>query len=42
MEPVKPGSRLRCEGCGTEVVVIKADGVLPACCGKPLASPAKS
>jgi hypothetical protein len=43
MDPVKPGARLRCEVCGTEVVVIKADDdVRPVCCGKPLSSPVKS
>lgn len=39
MEPVKTGERLRCADCGTEVIIIKADGVRPACCGKPLAPP---
>jgi endogenous inhibitor of DNA gyrase (YacG/DUF329 family) len=34
----KPGERLRCAECGTEVVVIKSDGVLPRCCGQPMVS----
>jgi hypothetical protein len=32
MTEAKPGVRLRCEECGTEIVVVKADGVLPTCC----------
>jgi hypothetical protein len=38
MATVKPGERLRCTECGTEVVIIKADGVAPRCCGKAMES----
>jgi Desulfoferrodoxin, N-terminal domain len=31
-DAVKPGARYRCASCGTEVVVIKADGAVPQCC----------
>jgi hypothetical protein len=41
MSEVKPGSRFKCTQCGTEVVVIKADGAVPGCCGKPMEAPAK-
>jgi hypothetical protein len=29
----KAGERYRCGACGTEVVVIKTEGVTPRCCG---------
>ena len=35
---VKAGTRLRCEECGAELVVIKAEGPELTCCGKPLSS----
>jgi hypothetical protein len=38
MESTKPGTKLVCSGCGTEVVVIKASGSAPECCGAPLTS----
>ena len=38
MADMKPGERLRCADCGTQVVVIKADGPVPQCCGKELES----
>jgi hypothetical protein len=41
MSDVKPGGRFRCSQCGTEVVVLKADGVVPNCCGKAMEPPAK-
>lgn len=34
MADVKPGMRLLCQECGTEVVIIKADGAVPSCCGQ--------
>jgi hypothetical protein len=33
MTQPKPGLRLRCGQCGTEIIVIKADGAWPTCCG---------
>ena len=35
-QPVKPGARYKCDHCGTEVVVIKPDDVIPSCCGDAL------
>ncbi|HET6809759.1 MAG TPA: hypothetical protein VFH50_01970 [Acidimicrobiales bacterium] len=34
----KAGERLRCPQCGTEVVVVRAPGDEPKCCGQPLLS----
>ena len=36
MADMKPGERLGCADCGTQIVVIKADGPFPHCCGKEL------
>jgi desulfoferrodoxin-like iron-binding protein len=37
MTPTAVGTRLRCERCGTEIIVVKAtDGEL-TCCDKPMA-----
>jgi desulfoferrodoxin len=33
MADAKPGERYTCASCGTQVVVIKADGTSPRCCG---------
>lgn len=33
MADAKPGERYNCASCGTQVVVIKADGPAPRCCG---------
>lgn len=33
---VRVGARLRCESCGTEVVVVRAGASAPTCCGEPL------
>ena len=35
----KAGARLKCEECGTEVVVVKAPTGPMSCCGKPLGGP---
>jgi desulfoferrodoxin-like iron-binding protein len=32
----KVGSRLRCQTCGTEVIVVKASTAPLTCCGQPL------
>jgi hypothetical protein len=32
----KVGSRLRCERCGTEIIVVKAAEDLVTCCGQPM------
>ena len=39
VEPPRTGSRLVCATCGTEVVVVRAPGDMPSCCGAPLAAP---
>jgi len=33
---VKAGTRLRCDNCGSEMVLIKAEGPELTCCGQPL------
>jgi hypothetical protein len=33
MADAKPGERYTCASCGTQIVVIKADGTSPQCCG---------
>ena len=38
MADMKPGARLRCADCGTQIVVIKPDGQVPHCCGKEMES----
>ena len=30
----KAGTRLKCQECGTEVMVVKAPGAALSCCGK--------
>jgi Desulfoferrodoxin, N-terminal domain len=35
---IKPGVRFRCAQCGTETVVVKADGAVPSCCGEEMAN----
>jgi hypothetical protein len=42
MSDVKPGERLACSECGTEVVVIKAGGASPRCCERTLVSRARA
>jgi hypothetical protein len=32
----KPGTRLRCEQCGAELVVVKAGSGETRCCGAPV------
>ncbi len=34
------GSRLRCQQCGTEIIVVKAndDGDVPSCCSTPMSA----
>jgi len=36
MSPTKVGSRLRCERCGTEIIVVKATDAAVTCCGQPM------
>lgn len=33
---VKAGTRLRCEDCGSEIIVVRASGPELQCCGKAL------
>jgi hypothetical protein len=40
MADMKPGERLRCADCGTQIIVIKPDGSVPQCCGKDMESAA--
>jgi hypothetical protein len=40
MTAPKPGQRLRCDECGTEVVVVRSQGAVPSCCGRELGGPA--
>jgi hypothetical protein len=35
-DTVKPGTRLKCEQCGSEAVVVRGDGPDLACCGAPM------
>jgi hypothetical protein len=37
MVEVKAGTRLRCEACGAEFIIVRAGGPELSCCGKPLA-----
>ena len=34
MSAPKVGERLRCEKCGTEIIVVKAPGGAVSCCGQ--------
>jgi hypothetical protein len=36
MSPVAVGSRLKCEQCETEVIVVKGTDGEVSCCGQPL------
>jgi desulfoferrodoxin-like iron-binding protein len=36
MAATKVGTRLRCERCGTEIIVVKATDDDLACCGQPM------
>ncbi|HEY5164628.1 MAG TPA: hypothetical protein VIJ44_01630 [Acidimicrobiia bacterium] len=37
MPATKVGTRLRCDRCGTEIIVVKtADDSQPVCCGQPM------
>jgi Desulfoferrodoxin, N-terminal domain len=35
--PTAVGTRLRCERCGTEIIVVKATDGAVSCCGAPMA-----
>lgn len=35
-QPVPAGGRVRCESCGTEAIVLKAEGTELACCDRPM------
>jgi hypothetical protein len=41
MDAPKAGQRLRCDTCGTDVVVVKAGGEHPRCCGELMSDPSK-
>lgn len=41
MDAPKAGQRLRCDNCGTEIVVVKPPAEWPSCCSQPLTDPAK-
>lgn len=34
---IKPGTRFRCDTCGTELILMKVAAPELTCCGKPLA-----
>jgi len=36
MSPTAVGTRLRCDQCGTEIIVVKATDGDVACCGAPM------
>ncbi len=38
MSPTTVGSRLRCERCGTEIIVVKATEAALTCCDEPMAA----
>ena len=38
---IKSGTRLRCETCGSEMIVVKAGDAALECCGKPVEPLAK-
>jgi hypothetical protein len=35
---IKAGTRLRCQTCGSEIVVVKAEAPALKCCGQELAA----
>lgn len=37
----KAGTRLQCDTCGSQLIVVKAEGPELECCGQPLAPVAK-
>jgi hypothetical protein len=41
MDAPKAGQRLRCDTCGTEIVIVKASGERPRCCGVVMSDPSK-
>jgi hypothetical protein len=42
VEGLKPGTKLGCGACGTEVILVRpGDGAAPTCCGQPLQDPAR-
>jgi hypothetical protein len=41
MEGLKPGTKLGCQGCGTEVIFVRVADAPPSCCGQPLAAVVK-
>ena len=41
MEGLKPGTKLGCGTCGTEVILVRAADQVPSCCGQPLQDPKK-
>jgi hypothetical protein len=36
--PTAAGSRLRCEQCDTEIIVVKGTDAVVSCCGQPMAA----
>ena len=38
MAPTTVGARLRCEQCGTEIIVVKATDGDVVCCAQPMAA----
>jgi hypothetical protein len=38
---LKPGTKLGCGTCGTEVIVVRPGDDTPTCCGEPLQDPAR-
>jgi desulfoferrodoxin-like iron-binding protein len=38
MAPTKVGTRLRCERCGTEIIVVKSTDDELTCCGQPMSA----
>jgi hypothetical protein len=41
MDAPRAGQRLRCGTCGTEIVIVKASGEHPRCCGELMSDPSK-
>jgi hypothetical protein len=39
VEGLKPGTKLGCGTCGTEVILVRAADEAPTCCGQPLQVP---
>ena len=41
MDVLKPGTKLSCGSCGTEVILVRVADDRPSCCGEPMGDAVK-